>query len=375
MELFIELETLKLVTSQTDRREQRTLTIKRGDALPLTVRFLENQTPTRLDATTVITFALKENGKYDDDPVVLEQTFTASTVGSPDSDPYYTASPSLNTTELSDLFLIDADSSNDPASVTLMGELTWTATGDSGPTSIKTFSVVCENDVHRGNEGAPTVAGNVASPAASADLLFDDAAALTLTSGTITIDSWTLNLWDGVTGSAPSSPYLEAYLYPWIEWIRAIRDVINTSTTTESGFSITGSPIVHPTVKAGIIDDNTDDIYLKLIAKTGGTGGNSLAYSFAATPDTYDTSGTLSGGADSRLYTSTDFVSTLPEAGLDSYQKENALKNLVEQGKFLIPGGDLEVVAGGTGVIIKSPNASRWRITVDNSGNIVTTSL
>ncbi len=156
MELFVELETLKLVASQNDRREKPSITIKRGDALPLTVRFLQAQTPTRLDSTTTISFALKESGKYDATPVVLEQTFTASTVGSPDSDPHYTATPSLNTTELNALFSIDGNSANDPASVTLMGEITWTATGDTGPTSIKTFTVNCENDVYRGTESAPS---------------------------------------------------------------------------------------------------------------------------------------------------------------------------------------------------------------------------
>jgi len=156
MELFVELETLKLVASQNDRREKPSITIKRGDALPLTVRFLQAQTPTRLDSTTTISFALKESGKYDATPVVLEQTFTASAVGSPDSDPHYTATPSLNTTELNALFSIDGNSANDPASVTLMGEITWTATGDTGPTSIKTFTVNCENDVYRGTESAPS---------------------------------------------------------------------------------------------------------------------------------------------------------------------------------------------------------------------------
>ena len=156
MELFVELETLKLVTSQTDRRQVQSFSIKRGDALPLTVRFLQAQTPTRLDASTVISFALKESGKYDDGAVVLEQSFTASTVETPDSDPHYTATPSLNTTELNALFNINSDSSDDPASVTLMGEITWQATGDSGPTTIKTFNVVCENDVYRGDESAVT---------------------------------------------------------------------------------------------------------------------------------------------------------------------------------------------------------------------------
>lgn len=156
MNLYVDLDTLQLRASATDARLVSFLDAKRGDALPLAVRFYRNGSIVRLDATTTINFALKEEGKYDQDPLVLESSFTASAVGSPDSDPNYTATPSLNTAGLNALFLIDDDSSNDPSTVRLMGELTWQATGDTGPTSIKTFIVRMANDVYRGDETAPT---------------------------------------------------------------------------------------------------------------------------------------------------------------------------------------------------------------------------
>lgn len=156
MNLFVDLDTLQLRASGTDSRQVVSIDAKRGDALPLTIRFYQGGSQVRLDATTTINFAVKEDGKYDDDPLVLESSFTASAVGSPDSDPHYTATPSLNTAGLNALFNIDDDSSNDPASVRLMGELTWQATGDTGPTSIKTFIVRMANDVYRGDETAPT---------------------------------------------------------------------------------------------------------------------------------------------------------------------------------------------------------------------------
>ena len=381
MELFIELETLKLVSSLTDRRELRTVTVKRGDALPLTVRFLENQTPTRLDATTVITFALKENGKYDDDPVVLEQTFTASTVGSPDSDPHYTASPSLNTTELSDLFLIDADSSNDPVSVTLMGEVSWKASGESGPTSIKTFSVVCENDVYRGDEEVlPSIKGPVVDPAAFSDIEFDDSVSVAIETGYFSADSWVLNFWNGTANPPPSTPYLQySSTAGWIEWLRAIRDVINTGSVSEPSFALTGSVTAHPTIKAAIVDDDIDDIYLRLIARTGGESGNSISYSLTASDSQLSgniyTTGSLSGGSSARNYQSTDFVSTIEEQGLDTFQKKAAIDNLIEQGRIRVDGADLQVSSSGNGLILTSSNQSRWRITVDNSGNLSTSSI
>lgn len=155
MNLFVDLDALQLRASATDSRQVSIIDAKRGDALPLEVRFIQDGAPTRLDVTTTINFAIKEEGKYDQDPLVFEDTFTASAVGSPDSDPHYTATPSLNTAALNALFLMDEDDTNDPASVRLMGELTWQATGDTGPTSTKTFVVRMANDVYRGDEASP----------------------------------------------------------------------------------------------------------------------------------------------------------------------------------------------------------------------------
>jgi len=378
MELFIELETLKLVTSLTDRRELRSFTIKRGDALPLTVRFLQNQTPTRLDASTVITFALKESGKYDDDPVVLEQTFTASTVEDPDSDPHYTASPSLNTEELSALFSIDSDSSNDPASVTLMGEVSWQATGDDGPTSIKTFSAICENDVYRGNEDLnPAIIGDVPGTAASAALVFDNSvgAAVDVTAGSVSVGDFSLNLWDGSTGSAPAEPYLS---YPsgttiWQTWVMGVANAINNGTGLGS-LTLVGTLAASSEVTADVLGIGTDEITLTLTANQIGVDGNSIAYDWATTPADEDASGTLSGGVDTRNFVRDDFVSTLPDT-LTTAQKETAIANLVDSSTFKVS-GDIEAVGNGnTGFILTDDYGSRYRLTVDINGSLVITSI
>jgi hypothetical protein len=155
MNLFIDLDSLNLITAANDRRLVNVITAKRGDALPMTVMFIRSGSPVRLDASTEITFAIKESGKYDDQPLVLQAGFTASAVGDPDSNPSYSATPSLNTEGLNDLFLIDNDESNDPSFIDLMAEITWEADGDDGPTTIKTFFVRMENDVYRGNETTP----------------------------------------------------------------------------------------------------------------------------------------------------------------------------------------------------------------------------
>lgn len=375
MELFIELETLKLVTSLTDRRELRSFTIKRGDALPLTVRFLQNQTPTRLDASTVITFALKESGKYDDDPVVLEQTFTASTVEDPDSDPHYTASPSLNTEELSALFSIDSDSSNDPASVTLMGEVSWQATGDDGPTSIKTFSAICENDLFRGDEELPqSVNLGVPGVAATARITMDDSAVVNVQTGTFSVGDVSLNLWDGTTLTEPSQPYLSysGGATGWETWVLALIEVINTGAVTEADFTLVGTSPTSLKVTAST-DSLGANLFFDFEAINVGVAGNSIAYSLAVA-SSEDEAGTLSGGVDTRFFEQDDFVSTIPDT-LTTAQKETAIANLVDSSTFKVS-GDIESVGNGnTGFILTDDYGSRYRLTVDINGSLVITSI
>jgi len=43
--------------------------------------------------------------------------------------------------------------------------------------------------------------------------------------------------------------------------------------------------------------------------------------------------------------------------------------------KFTIGGGDLQITDIGSGIILKSPNGNCWRITIDNSGNLIRTQI
>lgn len=47
----------------------------------------------------------------------------------------------------------------------------------------------------------------------------------------------------------------------------------------------------------------------------------------------------------------------------------------VPASKLTVTGGDAEIADIASGVILKSPNGTRWRVTVDNTGALVTTSL
>lgn len=51
------------------------------------------------------------------------------------------------------------------------------------------------------------------------------------------------------------------------------------------------------------------------------------------------------------------------------------LGNINPSSRLQITGGDIYIEDIGSGVIMKSPNGNCWRLTVDNSGNVVTTTI
>jgi hypothetical protein len=57
----------------------------------------------------------------------------------------------------------------------------------------------------------------------------------------------------------------------------------------------------------------------------------------------------------------------------DIFVKVNAAQNALEFGNTTRL--DIEITDTAKGYILKSPNGTRWRITIDNSGNLITTSL
>lgn len=182
MQFFIDLDTLKLVTSAADNREVVQVDGKRGDASPFVVTFLRDGVAEDLDVFAVLTFGAKPEGEYDSDAVVLDGSF--SLVGD-----NYEASPSFNTAELNALFLINGDESDDPAYVDLMAEFTWKV-GSAEPTSSKTFRFRVHNDVVRGDESGPTgISGGtptVATAAVTGTLTSDGSTPVAFTNAAFT---------------------------------------------------------------------------------------------------------------------------------------------------------------------------------------------
>jgi hypothetical protein len=72
-----------------------------------------------------------------------------------DDTPAYGCAVGFNTLQLNSALNIGSPTAEELPEVTLMGEITWRE-GAGEPTSTRTFLVVVENDVNRGDEGVPT---------------------------------------------------------------------------------------------------------------------------------------------------------------------------------------------------------------------------
>ena len=156
MKLYVDLETLQLIEAPGFRNPVTSLQFKRGDSATLDVVFLSNGGTvyqTIGDAGTLaIEFGAKMSGNYGGEYLVQSSDWV---FGDPDSSyPVYQTSPSFNTTALDAAFGVGTG--EELASVTLMGEISWTNGGE--PTSTRTFAIVVANDVNRGTEGTPLAA-------------------------------------------------------------------------------------------------------------------------------------------------------------------------------------------------------------------------
>jgi len=154
MRFVIDLDSLELIESATDRRKVTQVEGKRGDDSPFEVVFVRSGIAEELDADSILSFGAKRDGKYDASAVVFNNEFSLAGTG---ESAKYTANPSFNTLALNDLFLMDGDDSNDLPYVDLMAEFSWQV-GTGAPTSTKTFRFRVHNDVIRDDETSPTPA-------------------------------------------------------------------------------------------------------------------------------------------------------------------------------------------------------------------------
>ncbi len=156
MKLYVDLETLQLIEGSGFRNPITALRFKRGDSARLEVSFLRSGSiPVSIgDAETLeIQFGIKPRNRYDIGYLVHSADWTMPV---PDAEsPVYECSPSFNTVELNSALGVGSATGSELSEITLMGEITWRE-GGGDSTSTRTFLVIVENDVNRGDEGVPT---------------------------------------------------------------------------------------------------------------------------------------------------------------------------------------------------------------------------
>jgi hypothetical protein len=156
VKLHVDLETFQLIEGPGFRNPISSLRFKRGDAARLEVSFLRNgTTPEAIGdpAALELRFGIKPRNRYDVGYLVHTADWTLPAVDA--ETPVYQCAPSFNTTELNAALNVGSTTSTELSEITLMGEITWRE-GAGEPTSTRTFAVIVENDVNRGDEGVPT---------------------------------------------------------------------------------------------------------------------------------------------------------------------------------------------------------------------------
>lgn len=140
MRLYINLDSRQLEASVTNTSEVTSLSLRRGDKMPLDLYFAQAGLQTALSSTSFgINFTAKESGDYDGNEVLSATSFTL--VGS-GTTAYYAGVLDLSGTTITNLVPTDT------ASVTLHGEIEWLE-GVTYRTTSKAFTVVVNNDIRK----------------------------------------------------------------------------------------------------------------------------------------------------------------------------------------------------------------------------------
>lgn len=160
MRIYVDLVTL-LPTAELWQRAEiiQNATAKRGDGSPLEIQFHRSGVPERLPLGYVVTFIAKTEGKFDENPALVEIELTDA--NRPESDTgFYTADPDYNTEPLDEALASgDDDDENDVRALRTDAEISWLAgTPGAKPKSSQTFLLLIQNDVKKGNEG-PAASG------------------------------------------------------------------------------------------------------------------------------------------------------------------------------------------------------------------------
>ena len=320
MKLFVDLETRRFVVSPGVRSEPKGTELKRGDAASVEIVFCRGAEEVQLEASSEVIWELKKEGDYSGDPLIRAENMGYA-------DGVYSG------TAASDSSAIDAEFSGDAEFFAGMMEVTWKEPSAAGWSSTNTASVSVHNDVIKEDEELPALLlGGVPGEVASASLVFSGSdAEIVNQTGSLDLDGWEVNFHCTSGTGSPGSGALLSFGagIDWDGFIPTIAEVINTGASTNPGVTVSGDPGAHPTISASVSYDSNSYSVLELTAETAGVAGNSRTYNFDDSEDTYDASGTLSGGVDPRNVLISDLVPTFePQTALTSGEKAQARTNI-----------------------------------------------
>jgi hypothetical protein len=368
MVLYVDLDQGRFVGAPGFGGQTTSIDHKRGDSGTVTLQFCQSTTLVSLPDDSLIIFQGKQDGKYESCPLIECSNFAnAASAGGA-----HVGTLMYDLTALNTLLNQDGDSTNDIEFINAMFEVSWRTPG-GGWSSTDTLKGKIYNDVVKTTVGVlAQIPSEVPAVKASAISQFAGTQTISISAGALTVGTWSVNLWDGSTGSAPAVPYLRySGSGDWDEWLTALAELINTGGVTQTGFTLVGTRAASTQVIATkTIVSST--ILLDFTAKLAGAAGNSISYLLAAVSSS-DAAGNLTGGADGRTIEKQDLVTTTP-TNFTAAQKTQVITNLLESSILTVP-GDLETTGSDNGLILKSPNGNRYRVQVQNNGTLATTQL
>ena len=139
MRLYLDLDARTLVSSAIGS-EVTSVTLRRGDKMPLDLYFVQAGVQTALSSTSFgINFTAKQDNDYDGAEVLSSTSFTLNGSG---TTAYYAGVIDLSGSTITNLVPTDT------ASVTLHAEVEWLE-GVTYRTTSKAFALVVENDLRK----------------------------------------------------------------------------------------------------------------------------------------------------------------------------------------------------------------------------------
>ena len=368
MVLYVDLDQGRFVGAPGFGGQTTSIDHKRGDSGTVTLQFCKSTSLVSLPDDSLIIFQGKQDVKYEACPLIECSNFAnAASAGGA-----HVGTLMYDLTALNALLNQDGDSTNDIEFINAMFEVSWQTPG-SGWSSTDTLKGKIYNDVVKTTVGVlAQIPSEVPAVKASAVSQFAGTQTISISAGALTVGTWSVNLWDGSTGSAPAVPYLRySGNGDWDEWLTALAELINTGGVTQTGFTLVGTRAASTQVIAtkSIVSST---IFLDFTAKLAGAAGNSISYLLAAVSSS-DAVGNLAGGADGRTIEKQDLVTTTP-TNFTAAQKTQVITNLLISSALTVP-GDIEATGSANGLILQSPDGEQYRVQVQNNGTLATTQL